>query len=142
MSAQERKGWPRQILIVDDEQSVLKTYHNILTSHFPDYRIEVAANGFDAIEAFRQRRHDLMILDLAMPIMDGRRAEYEIRMFCEDREIPEPAIIFCTGYLPPDDVRDLLKINPSCSLLLKPVTTDTLVKEITKRLAPEEPLAD
>lgn len=138
MSAPEKSSRPKQILLVDDEQSVLKAYQRVLAGHFPDYRIEVVANGFDAIEAFRQRRHDVVILDLSMPVMDGTRAEYEIRMFCEEREVAEPAIIFCTGFLPPDDVRELVKTNPSCSLLLKPVTPAALVKEITRRLEPAE----
>ena len=126
---------PRQILIVDDEESVVKIYQSAIESHFPYDRIETAANGFDAIEAFRLRRHDLLIMDIHMPLMDGKRAEYEIRMYCEEQAIPEPDIIFFTGYLPPDDIKELIRKNPACSLLLKPVAVQTLVHEIEKRFA-------
>ncbi|MDI6775135.1 MAG: response regulator [Verrucomicrobiota bacterium] len=135
MNAQEEKNArPKQILIADDEQSVGKVYQRIITGHFPDWQVDLVANGFDAIEAFRRKRHDVVIMDIHMPVMDGAQAEYEIREFCEEREIPEPAIIFCTGYLPPDGVREIVETNPCCSLLLKPIAMDTLIKEIERRL--------
>ncbi len=126
---------PRQILIVDDEQTVASAYREAVESHFPYDRVETAANGFDAVEAFRLRRHDLLIMDINMPLMDGRRAEYEIRMYCEEQAIPEPDIVFFTGYLPPEDMEELIQNNPACSLLLKPVAIQTLVNEIEKRFA-------
>jgi CheY-like chemotaxis protein len=126
---------PRQILIVDDESAVLKTYQNALQEHFPYDRVEVASNGFDAVEAFRLHKHDLIVMDIHMPVMDGRAAEYEIRMFCEEQSMAEPNIVFFTGYLPPEDIEEMVRRNPSCSLLLKPVALSTLIKEIEKRFA-------
>lgn len=125
---------PKQILIVDDEQSVMKAYQKVIAAHFPGWRVDLVTNGFDAIEAFRQNRYDLVVMDLNMPVMDGMRAEYEIRMFCEEREIPEPAIVFCTGYLPSDEVRETVQTNPCCSLLLKPITAAAMIGEIERRL--------
>ncbi len=135
MSASAPSGHrPRQILLVDNEKSVVEAYREALEDHFPYDRVETAANGFDAVEAFRLRRHDVMVMDIHMPVMDGQQAEYEIRMFCEEKNIPEPDIIFFTGYLPPDSMKETIRMNPACSLLLKPVTAKTLIEEIEKKL--------
>lgn len=133
MTVEKPKGSrPRQIMIVDDERSVMRSYEKILSRHFPYDRIEVVANGFDAIELFRKHRHDVLIMDLNMPVMNGIKAEYEIRMYCGEQSIPEPNIIFCTGDLPSDEVQELVDTNPSCSIILKPVDPEALVDAIAK----------
>lgn len=128
----------KKILLVDDEQGILKAYKSIITDSFPDYAVDTAANGFDAIEAFSHEKHDLVIMDLHMPVMDGVKAQYEIQTLCENRDRPTPAFIFCTGYMPPHEVRDIVRSNPACSLLLKPIGSDLLVGEIKKRLVQDE----
>lgn len=136
----EKAGYKpsKKILLVDDDPGVLNTYKTIIAENFPDYGVDAAVNGFDAIEAFSHEKHDLVVMDLHMPVMDGMKAQYEIQTLCENRDRPVPAFIFCTGYMPPHDVRDMVRNNPACSLLLKPIGTDLLVDEIKKQLAPGE----
>jgi DNA-binding NarL/FixJ family response regulator len=65
---------PKQILIADDSTTVRR----ILKMFLQDRRdIEVcgeAANGFEAVEKAKMLRPDLVLLDLAMPIMNGAEA--------------------------------------------------------------------
>ena len=43
------------------------------------YRVDIAANGQQAVEACQQNHYDLILMDIQMPIMDGYAATREIR---------------------------------------------------------------
>ncbi len=124
----------KKILVVDDENSVLKAIQLSIEHHLHDCVVDVAENGFDAIEQFSLKRHNLVILDISMPVLDGIKAQYEIQTICENRDWPVPDFIFCTGYLPPAEVQRLMKENPSCSLVMKPVLPNVLIEQIRQRL--------
>ncbi|MBF0613902.1 MAG: response regulator [Magnetococcales bacterium] len=59
------------VLVVDDDPNVC-TYLNQLF-HEQGYRVVVAANGQEGLELARRNPPDLITLDLAMPVMDGRQ---------------------------------------------------------------------
>ena len=123
-----------RILVIDDETTIRETFQRCLESHFPEYEISFAANGAEGIDIFGVEPHDVIILDLKMPIMDGRKTFHEIEMICEDRSIDMPSVILCTGYMPSDEERALVEKNASCSLLLKPVNAETLAKAVENAL--------
>ncbi len=60
---------PPRILVVDDMQSALFLSEGILQDE--GYHAEIAQNGQDALERFRQKHFDIVIADLHMPGMDG-----------------------------------------------------------------------
>ncbi len=57
-----------RILVVDDEEIVLKSCLRILGS---DFQVDTATNGPDALRRVEERPYDLVILDIMMPEMDG-----------------------------------------------------------------------
>ena len=59
----------RNILIVDDTPINLKLLMNILTQS--GYEVRPATSGKQAIDAMNARLPDLVLLDIAMPEMDG-----------------------------------------------------------------------
>jgi PAS domain S-box-containing protein len=61
-----------RILVVDDEETVRSALRRILSSF--GYTVVMASNGQEAVEYFRGHvsEIDLVILDLTMPVMDGR----------------------------------------------------------------------
>ncbi|HEX3066922.1 MAG TPA: response regulator [Dongiaceae bacterium] len=65
------------ILVVDDDRLVRITMCKILES--AGYTVFEAKDGAEAIEVFRKRRPDLVILDIVMPIKDGVRTFLELR---------------------------------------------------------------
>jgi len=67
----------KNILIIDDDEIVLKTYQDILESM--DCHVELAGNGKDGIQKAEERKPDLVILDLHMPIMNGVETLYGLR---------------------------------------------------------------
>ncbi len=57
------------ILVVDDDIDVAKTVELDLGQN--GYQVITAANGYDALQSAHQARPDLVLLDIAMPEMDG-----------------------------------------------------------------------
>src|SRR5262249_2096698 len=56
-------------LVVDDEPEVRQVLHEFLSSR--GYDVSVAAGGADAVALVEAIRPDLILLDVAMPDMDG-----------------------------------------------------------------------
>jgi two-component system, cell cycle sensor histidine kinase and response regulator CckA len=122
-------------LVVDDERAIVWIFQQRLEHDLPDVHVDSAGNGQAAVEEFRRGHHAVLVMDLSMPIMNGREAFEEIARICKDRGWEMPAVIFCTGFAPPD-VRDLiLKGHPENTLLTKPVSTAQVVKAVEESLA-------
>ena len=66
-----------KLLIVDDEEKIRKLIAKYAV--FEGYEVEEADNGMQAVEMFRQKPCDLIILDIMMPELDGFSAAREIR---------------------------------------------------------------
>lgn len=65
------------ILIVDDEaglRTVIKRY-----AHFEGHEVTEAGDGQEAVDLFKEKDIDLIIMDVMMPKMDGYTAVEEIR---------------------------------------------------------------
>lgn len=58
-----------RILIVDDEEIVLRSCLRILTAG--DYQVETSRDGLDALRRVSENDYDLLILDIKMPKIDG-----------------------------------------------------------------------
>jgi PAS domain S-box-containing protein len=68
-SAAPSDGTGQTILVVDDEAHIRAATQRILERH--GYRVRTAATGRDAIEVFGRERICAVVLDLAMPDLDG-----------------------------------------------------------------------
>ena len=67
------------ILVTDDEQMALSLLQRVLSES--GYEVTTAQSGFECLDLFRQRPHsfDLVLLDLAMPFMDGEETFQRLR---------------------------------------------------------------
>jgi two-component system OmpR family response regulator len=64
-------------LLVEDDERIVEFVRRGLEAE--GYRIEVATTGADAVRLGRQRRHELIILDLLLPDIDGREVCRRLR---------------------------------------------------------------
>jgi len=81
------------ILLVDDEEYVRSLAERALSRG--GYRVLLASDGAEAVETFRKERRsiDLVVLDLTMPVMDGRQAMTAIRSID-----PSVKIVLSSGF--------------------------------------------
>ncbi|HET7343682.1 MAG TPA: response regulator [Methylomirabilota bacterium] len=70
----------RRVLIVDDEPLILE----VLSEHFrPEFDVETALNGADALGAILRQRPDVVLLDINMPRMNGVEVLKDIKQIDE-----------------------------------------------------------
>lgn len=66
-----------RILVVDDEAAILRIVRANLARH--GYRVETAATGREALDAYGFHHPDLILLDLGLPDLDGLEVIRQVR---------------------------------------------------------------
>jgi DNA-binding response OmpR family regulator len=74
---------PQLILVVDDEPKVVRLARDYLEKN--GFRVTTAADGQSALAVARREKPDLVILDLMLPIMDGREV---CRLLRRESDVP------------------------------------------------------
>lgn len=123
-----------RILIVDDEVRIREVFRLILSDGLPDCKIDVAANGKEALETFRTAHPAVVVMDLHMSVMDGQAAFMQLQKQCKENNWEMPSIIFCTGFAHPETVRSIVVRNATHCLLSKPVRGETLLNVVKSRM--------
>jgi CheY-like chemotaxis protein len=90
----------KKVLFVDDDTDDLQLIYEILRESQPDYKLEEARNGQEALEYLNQSKAKnqlpcLIVLDINMPVMDGKEALSIIKNTEGLKHIP--VIIFTTS---------------------------------------------
>jgi DNA-binding NarL/FixJ family response regulator len=83
----------KKILIVDDSDAVRAVIRNLLVRSSDLHVCGEAADGVDAIEKARELKPDVVLLDLAMPKLNGAAAASVLRKL-----LPRMRIIVFTMY--------------------------------------------
>ena len=94
---------PPRVLVVDDEPSVRELVAAQLVEHGMRV-VGEAANGRDAIRLVSQLAPDVVVLDIAMPIMDGRDALPQIRELA-----PRARVVVLSGMDEDETRREVLE---------------------------------
>ncbi|MFQ5950577.1 MAG: response regulator [Candidatus Geothermarchaeales archaeon] len=106
----EEKG---SILIVDDNDSLLKTMSFVLTRK--GYATTTAMNGPEAIERLEETAFDIVFMDIKMPLMDG------VETFKRIKKIRSDAVVMMmTAYAVEDLVQEALK-EGAFGVIYKPI---------------------
>jgi DNA-binding NarL/FixJ family response regulator len=125
------------ILCVDDHPLVRKGIAAILANETDMKLVAEAGSGTEAVNAFRQFRPDITLMDLRMPGMDGIEATKQIRQID-----PEAKIIALTSYDGDQEIYRALEAGVRGYILKESVHTEIVrairVVQSGKRLMPPE----
>jgi two-component system cell cycle response regulator DivK len=120
---------PKLLLAEDNDFS-----RDLLTRRLENagYHIIPVANGKEAVLAARQFHPDLILMDLEMPVMDGRAA---IRALKTDPHTFRIPIIVVTSHTTPETVAEA--VSAGCQAFeSKPVILHRLLERISETLLP------
>jgi two-component system, response regulator, stage 0 sporulation protein F len=80
-----------KLLVVDDEENIRILFKEELEDE--GYEVDLASNGYEAIEKFKAGAFDLIILDIKMPGIDGIQVLNEIKNTNKDQPV-----VLCSAY--------------------------------------------
>jgi CheY-like chemotaxis protein len=95
------------------------------------YDVEVATTGVQAMASIGRMKPDLILLDYAMPVHDGKKVFEVLKLSEETKDIP---VVFLTGVSDNARVEEIINLRPA-GYLLKPPNKERLVEMIENVLA-------
>jgi len=113
-----------KVVIADDEPLARERLRALLAEHPGIEVVAEAENGLDALQACAQHRPDMVLLDIAMPGVDGLEAARHLAAFD-----PRPAVVFCTAY----DEHALSAFEAAAiDYLMKPIRAERLAAALER----------
>ncbi|MDD5071873.1 MAG: response regulator [Patescibacteria group bacterium] len=116
-----------EILLIEDEGAIIEMYKLRLARE--GYGVEVAKNGAWGIRRAKEKKFDVIIMDMMMPAMNGYRAIKELKTSEETKDIP---IIVLSNSAQDKDIERAKECGAAGYLLKSRITPARLVKEIER----------
>ena len=117
------------VLVVEDYQDAREMYAAYLT--FSGYRVAEATNGEEAIEKTLELMPDIILMDLALPRMDGWEATRRLKDDARTKHIP---VVALTGHALAGHAEGARQAGCD-AFVTKPCLPDALVAEIQRMLS-------
>ena len=116
-----------RIIIIDDEPQIRKGLCSIID--WAEYGVEIvgeAANGIEALELIKEHHPDIVLTDIAMPVLDG------LQLIEKMNQLPNiPKVIILSGFDTFEYVRKSLRLGAN-NYLLKPVDSEELQNTLSE----------
>jgi CheY-like chemotaxis protein len=128
---------PARILLAEDNAVNQKLAMALLERM--GHEVWLARNGIEAVQQWRMRSYDLILMDVQMPEMDGFEATRSIRSEESDSR-PRTPIVAMTAYAMNGD-RELCLAAGMDHYISKPISRYALEQAI-ERFCPREPIAE
>ena len=117
---------PRACVLVVDDDPGIRGFLEV-TLRAEGYDVDIASDGRAALDCIGARRPDVVLLDLAMPVMNGWQVHDHLR----DEGIDVPVVYMTAGY----SARAEAEAHQADGYLEKPFNVDDLLR-IVARLTP------
>jgi len=113
-----------RILVVDDQESVRELLSAVLSED--GHEVETASDGRQAVERVGDGFHDLVLMDIRMPGLDGVEALRELKT-----RSPGTAVIMMTAYASVETAVTTMKLGAS-DYVTKPIDIDEVRSAIAR----------
>src|SRR5687768_17499608 len=110
----------RPVLVIDDHEDTRHMVESFL--QLQGIPTVGAANGLEGLDALRERRPSLVLLDLCMPVMDGWHFREEQQHLAEETLANVPVVILSAL----GDCEDHAQRIGAAGVIPKPIDLDTL----------------
>jgi len=120
----------KTVLIADDSASMRLSVRLLLEGRHTELVVREAVDGVDAIEKAKKSRPDLILLDLAMPRLNGAEAATILK-----EDMPETPVILFTMYT--DLVADALCAAIGVDFISKADGVSKLLERVDALLPPD-----
>lgn len=116
-----------EILIIDDNEQITKMLTTFL--ELKDHKCTVANDGKEGLNLIKESRHDVILLDLAMPEFDG----YSVIKDLEENNVlkDHKIIVFTASTITQEELDQLVKRGVT-SYILKPIDIDILLSKLVE----------
>jgi len=116
----------RSVLVIDDDESLVKTVRPLLISH--GFSVLTAFSGEDGISVARTQKPDLILLDVILPGIKGREVCKKLKDDPQTKDIP---VVFFTAKDSADDIQAEMEVGAE-DHITKPVDPRALIQVIKK----------
>jgi DNA-binding response OmpR family regulator len=119
----------KQILLVEDDPFLIDIYTTKLRES--GFFVEVATNGEIALRKIKEKKPDLMVLDIVLPQTDGWEVLREIR---SQPELKDLKVIILSNLGQKEEVEKGVELGATKYLIKAHYTPTQVVEEIKKAL--------
>ena len=116
----------KTILIIEDDKILLEMYQDKFTNE--GFEVIIAENGKQGLEKVISQKPDVILLDLMMPIMDGKTMLRKVREFPQFKRLP---VIVLTNAGAIENIRETKRYDNACEFLIK---SNVSLEEIVDRV--------
>lgn len=120
----------KRILVVDDEPALTRMV-KLNLERTGNYEVRTENQGSMALQAAREFKPDLMLLDVMMPDMSGDEVSAQMK---EDEELSSMKFVFMTAIVTKDETEAMGSNIGGNEFLAKPVNTEELIATIERVL--------
>jgi CheY-like chemotaxis protein len=115
------------VLVIDDDVGILASLKELL--EFEGFEVATAEHGREGLELLAHERPSMILLDLMMPVMDGR----QFLQALQQRQLEDPALgeIPVTVVSALDQARDLA-VRYRCEVMRKPIEPEALLETVRR----------
>jgi CheY-like chemotaxis protein len=119
------------VLLVEDDDDNRDLVEFVVTRSQLDIELMMAENGKEAIRCVHEKKPDLILMDMQMPVMDGFTA---VSIIKADPELSAIPIIAFTALARPEDIVKIKSIG-CIEHYTKPMDPEKLVQLIKKYIS-------
>jgi two-component system cell cycle response regulator DivK len=118
----------KTVLIVEDNELNMKLFHDLLDAH--GYQTLQTRNGMDALRIARERRPDLILMDIQLPEISGLEVTKWLK---DDEELRDIPVIAVTAFAMKGD-EERIRQGGCEAYISKPISIGTFLETVRRYL--------